>query len=241
MPDNLTTIKLPKRTCGVAPSYSVNGWGKRMTDISTTRALERPGVYARGSGTVDLILKAALNVLTEEGSAGFTLRRVASECGLKGGNVSYHFPRKAMLFHLLFDEWLRSGEDSIERKVRLSSMSAEDALAMIIRRTLDDIGTKRTTHLLTELWVMANHDEFIADRVEACYRRVDSLIGEFVAKLNPALSSEDVEAVSLFISASMAGMTMASGFGRPWVSKMPQIKAIAVSYLVDLAKTVTTM
>ena len=67
-------------------------------------AATRPGTYARGTETVDAILKAAHTVLIDEGASAFTIRRIAAECGMNVGNVSYHFPRKEMLIQILLDE-----------------------------------------------------------------------------------------------------------------------------------------
>lgn len=202
-------------------------------------ARTRPGIYARGSETVDAILKAALHVLIEEGESAFTLRRIAQQCGLNVGNVSRHFPRKEMLVEVLLEELLAPSEGLVERNIRNTGMSAEDALALVIGGSLDQISTKSMTHLFIELWAMANHNEFVADRVEASYRYVHDLIASFVARLNPALSPADVDAVSLFINASIEGSTMLAGYGKPWSSMMPQMKAIAVRSLVQLAKTIT--
>lgn len=209
-------------------------------DIPTKRATERPGIYSRGSETVDVILKAAAHVLIEEGASAFTLSRIALECGLKVGNVSHHFPRKEMLVQVLFEELLTTSENQIEITRRHSKLSAEESLALVITGTLDDISSKRTTRLFTELWAMANHNDFIADRLEEVYRYMHSLIGSFVSELNPALGPEDVETVALFISGSIEGTTMLSGFGKPWKAKMPQIKAIAAKSLINLAKTITS-
>lgn len=207
--------------------------------MPTKRIHERPGIYSRGSETVDAILKAAAHVLVEEGAGAFTLRRIADECGLKVGNVSAHFPRKEMLVQVMLEELLTASENLIEKTFRQTKVSAEDALALVITGTLDGIRTKRTTHLFTELWAMANHNDFVADRVENLYRYMHNLIGSFVSQLNPALGPKDVETVSLFISGSMEGTTMFSGFGKPWDAHMPQIKAIALKSLIHLAKTIT--
>jgi AcrR family transcriptional regulator len=200
---------------------------------------KRPGVYSRGSETVDAILKAALHVLIEEGASAFTLRRIAQQCGLNVGNVSRHFPRKEMLVQVLLEDLLSPSEGLIERNIRETGMSPEDALALVIGGSLDQIESKSMTHLFIELWAMANHNEFVAERVEGVYRYVHRLIASFVAQLNPALSQEDVDAVSLFINASIEGSTMLAGFGKPWSPMMPQMKAIAVRSLVQLAKTIT--
>ena len=211
-----------------------------MTEAGTLAApAKRPGIYARGSDTVDQILAAALRVLIDEGSSAFTLRRVAAECGMKVGNLSYHFPKKELLIQLLLDELLISYEGLLDRTVRQPGMSSEDRLVTTIVICLDDILTKRTTHLFTELWALANHDPFVAERVALFYRHVHGIIGQFVGELNPALDAEEVYAVALFISASMEGTTPFTGHGKPWEALMPRMKAMATMSLVQLAKTIT--
>lgn len=200
----------------------------------------RPGVYSRGSDTVDAILKAALKVLIEEGASAFTLRRIAAECGLQVGNVSRHFPRKEMLVQVLLEELLSPTEGEIKTHIVNTGMTADKALALVIEGSLHEIQTKKMAHLFTELWAMSNHNEFVAERLELVYRYVHSLIGGFVAELNPALSPEEVEIVSMYISSTIEGTTVLAGYGRPWPQLMPQLKAIASRNLVHLAKTITS-
>lgn len=198
-------------------------------------SVRRPGIYARGTEKVDLILKAALDVLIDEGAGAFSLRRIAARCDMTVGNLSYHFPRKEMLVQLMLEELLDGYDVLLDSTVRQPDLLPEDRLAKIITLCLDDIATKRTTHLFTELWALANHDVVIADRIESFYRKVHENIGDFVEELNPALSPEDVRLVALYISASMEGTTPFLGHGKPWQDKMPAIRAIAVKALVDVA------
>lgn len=203
-------------------------------------APSRPGIYARGTETVDQILKAALAVLIDEGADAFTLRRIAARCDMKVGNVSYHFPRKEMLIQVMLDELVDSYDKLLEQMVRKPGLTAEERLKRVIILCLDDIQTKRTTHLFTELWALANHGEFVADRVRLFYQKVHEVIGEYVAQLNPALTPDDVHSLSLFISASMEGSTPFLGHQKPWAHKMPIFTALAVTSFVHLAKTVTS-
>ncbi|EQB29998.1 TetR/AcrR family transcriptional regulator [Sphingobium ummariense] len=203
-------------------------------------APSRPGIYARGSETVDTILKAAMAVLIDEGADAFTIRRIAARCDMKVGNVSYHFPRKEMLIQVLLDELVESYDKLIEEVVRKPGLNAEERLRLLIILCLDDIGTKRTTRLFTELWALANHNDFVADRVRTFYRKVHDAIGGYVAQLNSALTPDDVHTVALFISASMEGSTPFLGFDKPWANKMPAFTALAAKSLVELAKTVTS-
>ena len=210
-----------------------------MTNARIKPARRKPGVYSRGAETVDAILKAALHVLVEEGASAFTLQRIATECGLKVGHVNHHFPRKEMLVEVLLDEILLAGESQIDGAMEQPSLSAEEGLARLITYILDDISTKQTTHLFTELWAMANHNQFVADRLEAMHRHVHRMIMQFVERLNPTLSHEDAAVVAIFIYGATDGMTMFSGYGRPWASDMSGVKNIAIKGLVELAKTIT--
>ncbi|MFB0872826.1 MULTISPECIES: TetR/AcrR family transcriptional regulator [unclassified Sphingobium] len=199
----------------------------------------RPGIYARGSETVDAILKAALDLLIDEGAEGFTIRRIAARCGMKVGNVSYHFPRKEMLVQVLLDDLIDHYARLLDAMVRKPGLAAEEQLRRFIIFCLDDIGTKQTTHLFTELWALANHDAVVADRVRAFYERVHGVIGGYVADMNPALPPDDVKTVALYISATMEGATPFLGHGKPWVEHMPAYAAIAVQSLLTLARTAT--
>lgn len=217
-------------------------WGSMINQKANKPPLAapaRPGVYSRGSDTVGAILKAALNVLIEEGAAAFTLRRIASECGMQVGNVSRHFPRKEMLVKVLLEELLSPSEGELRRNVIDAGIPADDALALVIGGSLNELQTKKMTHLFTELWAIANHNEFVADRVEMVYRYVHGLIGTFVAELNPALSPDEVEVVAVYISASIEGTTILTGYGKPWSGMMPLVKNVAIRCLVDLARTIT--
>ena len=210
-----------------------------QTSSDTPTPAGRPGTYLRGTETVDAILKAALRVLINEGAGAFTIRRIAAECGMKVGNVSYHFPRKELLIQVLLDDLLVSYDKLLESRVRQPELSAEERLHLIIVMCLDDIAGMRTTRLFTELWALANHNPFIADRVRAFYQRVHDFIAEYVSSLNPALPPDDVQTVAIYISATMEGTTPFAGYQKPWADRMPALRRIAASHLVDLARTVT--
>lgn len=212
----------------------------RDSDFSMDLGIVRPGKSSHGSKTVDRILQAAVNVLIEEGSAAFTLKRVAAECNMQIGNVSRHFPRKEMLVQLLLHEILTSSDDLLKKHVYKPKLSAEEALTLVITGTLEGAKTKGTTHLMTELWAMSNHNEFVAKRVESLYLHVHKLIGSFVRQLNPSLDADEVEAVALFINATMEGATVLAGYGKPWEARMPFMKAIAAHSLITMVKTITS-
>ncbi|MCJ2183795.1 TetR/AcrR family transcriptional regulator [Novosphingobium sp. 1949] len=198
---------------------------------------QRPGVYARGSETVDAIIKAALKVIIDEGAAAFSIRRIGAECGLRVGNVSYHFPRKELLVKVMLDELMAGYQVKLDDDVRQAEVSDEDRLRRVIVMCLEDICTKRTTRLFTELWSLGNQSAYIAERVELFYSDVHEVIGEQIKRLNGALDDDEVHTLALFISSSMEGTTPFLGFEKPWRAKMPQVTALSVEFFIRLAKS----
>lgn len=53
--------------------------------------------YTSGRATIANIIRAAERVLAEQGHAALSLRRVAQECGLPTGNVSYYISCQAAI------------------------------------------------------------------------------------------------------------------------------------------------
>lgn len=198
---------------------------------------QRPGVYARGADTVDTIIKAALRVIIDEGASAFSIRRIGAECGLKVGNVSYHFPRKELLVKVMLDDMMEGYQAKLDADVRNVDISNEERLRRVIVMCLEDICGKRTTRLFTELWSLANQNAFIAERIEAFYGEVHEQIGEQISALNPALDADEVHTLALFFSTSMEGTTPFAGYEKPWRAKMPQIIALSIESFIHLAKT----
>ncbi len=206
-------------------------------DIPVMRIRARPGAYACGTETIEQILRAALNVLVEEGSNAFTLRRIAAECGMKVGNLSYYFPHKEDLVEELLEAILNGYSDMAADELRDVSDNAEERLKCMIAFTLDDIRSKRTTNLFPELWALSNHNEKVDRLVQEFYAQAHERIATYVKAVNGSLTDKDCRTVAMFISATMEGTTIFAGHAKPWEPKMPEIKALATQSLLHLVKT----
>lgn len=209
-----------------------------MVEVPHLKIRARPGTYARGMETVEQILRAALRIMVDEGYRALTLRRIASACNMKVGNVTYYFPTKDLLVREMFDSVLNSYEEVFESIRRDETRSAEERLTSVIRLILEDIQSKKTTHFFPELWALSNYDPFIAERMDDVYRRARGVLNQLIPLINPTLSEEQREVVALFISASLEGTTMFAGYNKPWAAQMPQIENIAIKGLVDLVRTI---
>lgn len=192
------------------------------------------GTYNKGQERIEQILKAARDILIDNGYSGLTMRKIATAVSITIGNLHYYYSMADLQDHVIGD-YLAGFEN-----VRIEAGTlAEDQFTAVVGFIIDDLNNRRTTNFFPELWAMANHDEQAAERMHELYRKARLDLNELIGTLNPALSENEREQVALFISASMEGLTPFIGNGKPWESKIPGIKNIAVNSFLELVKTIT--
>lgn len=198
---------------------------------------KREGGYTKGHATREQILHAALVILIKEGYTALSMRRVAAACDMKLGNLTYHFRTREDLVRELLDAVIRAYEIEFEGLAHMPGVPPEERLAEICGLVLEDITTQKTTRLFPELWALANHDEFVFDRVKELYARARVPLIEIIREMRPELSQASIEALAVFISASMEGMTMFAGSDKPFASQMPVFESIAIQSFIHIVRS----
>jgi len=197
------------------------------------------GTYNKGQERIEQILEAARDILIDNGYSGLTMRKIATAVSITIGNLHYYYSCKKDLLADLQDHVIGDYLAAFENVRTEAGTLAEDQFTAVVGFIIDDLNNRRTTNFFPELWAMANHDEQAAERMHELYRKARLDLNELIGTLNPALSENEREQVALFISASMEGLTPFIGNGKPWESKIPGIKNIAVKSFLELVKTIT--
>jgi AcrR family transcriptional regulator len=210
-----------------------------MFDVPRLKIRERSGVYQNGQERVAQILETALDILIDSGYQAVTLREIARRCGIRIGAISHYYKSRSDLVQDLLNSVIASYLDSFNAIRDAPDVSAEDKLEQVIRLILDDIQTKKTTRLFPQLWALANHDAFVAPLVDSIYIKARLVLNDLIAELNPALNEQERETLALFVSASLEGSTVFTGFEKPWTNEMPLYRAIACRAFIELVKTIT--
>lgn len=197
----------------------------------------REGGYSKGHETREQILTSALHLLVEEGYSALTMRRIAAVCGLKIGNLSYHFATREELIRALLDALIRAYEVEFEAILEFSDEPPQVRLAEVCGLILEDIRTKKTTHVFPELWALGNHEPFVLERVQELYSRARRSLLEIISELRPDLDAQAREDLALFISASMEGLTVFAGYQKPFEGRMGQLETIAIQSFLRIVET----
>ena len=197
---------------------------------------ERSTGYVKGQETREAILRSALHILIEEGWHAMSMRRIATECGIKFGNLTYHYRTREDLVRELLDAVISSYEREFGALVYQPDLTPEQRLDRYCTLVLDDIPSKKTTHLFPELWALANHDPFVHERMHELYARARAPLDDIIAAMRPDLGPEARETLALFISFAMEGSTLFAGYAKPFSTRMDLIKQIAITSFVDLVR-----
>ncbi|MFT6896134.1 MAG: AcrR family transcriptional regulator [Paraglaciecola sp.] len=197
------------------------------------------GESRRGKETVLLILDSAKSIFIEEGYSNLSMRKVSVRAQISVGNLQYYYPNKNDLLKDLLDHSIDEFMLEFERLRLDVNDDPELHLVSIIKLIVLDLGNPTTTKFYPELWALANHDDYADTLMDRIYARVRCPLENCVARLNPALSTEQVQKVALFISASMEGMTMFVGHGKVWNDSIKQLANITITSSIQLVKNIT--
>ena len=156
--------------------------------------------YAVGEASRGRILEAAERVLERDGYHAFSTRRVAQECSISVGNLTYYFPTKSSLIEAL----MQSIYDRYERRyTELESAEDRDSpdwLAERVTQILRDAVDPEATGLFLELWIMARHHGFGAEVVNRFYERWAHAIAEALSHQYPDRSHQELLRVAYFLA-----------------------------------------
>jgi AcrR family transcriptional regulator len=197
----------------------------------------REGGYAKGYETRELIVRTALHILIEEGYRAMSMRRIATACGMRLGNLTYHYPSREDLVRELLNAVISAYEAEFGTIIHAPGLSPEERLAGLCSLFIEDIGTKKTTRLFPELWALANHDAFVYERVHELYDRARSPILEIVSEMRPDLAEADRFDLALFIASSIEGLTIFAGYRMPYAKRLLAVEAIAIRSFIDIVRS----
>jgi AcrR family transcriptional regulator len=155
--------------------------------------------YAVGEASKGRILEAAERVLARDGYHAFSTRRVAQECSISVGNLTYYFPTKNSLIEALMEAIY----DRYERRyAELASTEGGDlrgGLAGRVTELLRDAADPEATGLFLELWIMARHHGFGAKVVNRFYEKWAQDIAEAMSQDYPDRSHQELLRAAYFL------------------------------------------
>ncbi|MEW9922020.1 TetR/AcrR family transcriptional regulator [Marimonas sp. MJW-29] len=171
--------------------------GEKDRKLPSGETSDTVGARPKGSQkTIDNIVLAAHQVLTEVGSANLSMRKVAEAAGLSLGNVTYHFPSKRDLLIALIQRLTTQYAEQFEQILAEIAKDPSTSLDQLVRFLLKDATEYETMVLFRELWTMSLRDDVIRDSIDNLY---DYQMAKVAAMLEDLFPEVDSQAAAEFV------------------------------------------
>jgi AcrR family transcriptional regulator len=183
------------------------------------------------------MLDAAEQVLIRDGYHAFSTRRVAAECGVSLGHLTYYFPAKDELLRGMISAVMaRYGE-----RMRVASAAADVRTKRDLRSVVDwflrDTVTIETSGLFRELWVLSKHDAFAAREVLGFYEGVIESFVEIAGQVYPSIELQRLRQIGYLIGMLTEGGTVLfAGPGERSVA-FDDVRTMAVDMVMNLLES----
>ena len=185
----------------------------KSADVKSPPTERKAPSNAAGVRARTRIVEAALRILKRDGYHSLSMRLVARDCGMRFGNLTYHFPNKRLLVAALVDNVFEGYEERFEVGEAAGAPGNEKPIEELVDWLLRD-ATKPETHgLFKELWVLARHDPFAAESVRSFYEKAARSVAATLGACYPQVSEEDLLRAAYFIGMLSEGTGVI--FGEP--------------------------
>jgi len=187
---------------------------KSPADVARISRLS-PGtaIHSKGKQRVQEILRVATNVLAFEGYSNFTMRGIASKCGMTLRNLQYYFQSKNDLFQAVVDRRIEEDIESARSVVETPGLSPEERFLAFVDLSILENTSPLVRGFQFELWALATRDRFASQ----CRDRATTTYCEFIYKLIKPLAAKQSSIVlrnkSAIVLAMLQGAPLITGEG----------------------------
>lgn len=165
--------------------------------------------------TTDLrtrILDAAIKLLETEGSKAFGQTRIARAAGVKQGNITYHFPKKADLVAAVVERVNeRRLADLQDLGERADKIEPEKLRALLFERLASMATEIKRSRVMLALLIEAEHDPEISKLMTAVTNKQRAVLATLLRREPGDLELELVLAMLSGLSLHVLGSEHASG------------------------------
>jgi AcrR family transcriptional regulator len=142
---------------------------------------------------VEVILRAAHELLAFEGYPSFTIRNIAKQAGISVGNVQYYFQSKnALLQELLLFVTERYNRE-YRRVFSKTADTPKDRFYAFIDFLLSDMTEPLRRGFFFQVWALTPSDNFVEECMEQSFARYRAAVAELISELMPSLSSAELD------------------------------------------------
>jgi AcrR family transcriptional regulator len=155
---------------------------------------------------IEEIVEVAVALFSKEGTAGFSMRRVASVAGVTLSTLQHYFGKGENLLKITINSITARLIDQLRALEHDLSLPPRDRFEVLTDEIISWSTDPVVSDCYFELYALASKDKEVARLIEEVYVAYHGLLTEFVAHLNPALTHDRAAMIALMIGAHIDGV-----------------------------------
>jgi AcrR family transcriptional regulator len=175
--------------------------------MASTASSNSDPASPKGRRRRDEILDAAEGLLIREGYAGFSMRRIAEQLGIRLSNVQYYFATPPAVIEALFARALEAARTELQAGAGLD-------LENFLRYVAESQDSARSCHLFWELWALSAREPQIAQTLNRFYAGYCHAVESLIAQRAPAMPTAQRRRRAVLIMSMLEGLSLFRGHGR---------------------------
>ena len=207
-----------------------------MSHVDGTRsaAVSRHST-AKGTETAQFILEQTKNILSKDGFAAISIRKVAERCDISPGHVTYYFKTKEVLFEELakyiFDRWTRHFYARLPPDV----VEPRQVFLFSIEYMIAENKRPKTMTMLLEMWAMSNHSPAVSRMMDRFYSHMRAWIETMLQDLSPHHATATRQSRAALITCQIEGLMILLGPNRVPHPELHGLEREAVAQILRMA------
>jgi AcrR family transcriptional regulator len=154
---------------------------------------------AKSIETRQRIIQATEEWLIASGYHTFSMRNIANECDMSVGNLTYHFPRKELIFNVLLDKLTVYYLEGFSRSFSEKLSQKGSGVAGLMKWLLNDAAGNRAARLNRELWMLSSHFPDIHRKLSNLYDKLIAGLVEIFSQKYPHFSHHQLKTIASLI------------------------------------------
>jgi len=204
-----------------------------MKSKKPARAQYRETKRLKAHARNEIILKAAKKILVTEGFSALNLRYAAEESGIRLATLQYYYNTRDQLFRAAFEDALVTERQRINRLIVNAGNSPGSILRARISGHYKASLKDETASFFYELWARSSVDRFTAELMDGFYEPYIATLAGLIGDFNPALSNAEARRRTVFVVATLEGMTVMADVDRRNGKRVKPTEKYIVDTLMD--------
>lgn len=165
-----------------------------------------PAASERRRNTVRRVLDEARRIISEEGIASLTFRKLSHNCGMMVSNIQYYFPSSDEIIRSLMRFIITEYLDKILDGSFLEVSNPEHRLIKFLESQVEDVQERRTNTIFLALWDLSQRDAFVSKLLGEIYSVERSIIMLMLSEIHPLEDQSELSDRSAVIASLIEGM-----------------------------------